>query len=90
MMPPVDKRLRWFDEGAPMLRLVAGRLGMGDKLPATEECYRQRDAVAAVADVLSGFAGRVTWQLWGMPPLAAGDGSSSTHGEARPWVSRSS
>jgi hypothetical protein len=39
MMPPVDKRLRWFDEGAPMLRLVAGRLGMGDKLPADEEYY---------------------------------------------------
>lgn len=38
-MPPVDKRLRWFDEGAPMLRLVAGRLGMADKLPANEEYY---------------------------------------------------
>jgi hypothetical protein len=39
MMPPVDRRLRWFDEGAPMLRLVAGRLGMGDKRPANEEHY---------------------------------------------------
>jgi hypothetical protein len=35
----VDKRLRWLDEGAPMLRLVAVRLGMGDKLPANEEYY---------------------------------------------------
>lgn len=38
-MPFVDKRLRWFDEGAPMLRLVASRLGIGDKLPPNEEYY---------------------------------------------------
>lgn len=35
----VDKRLRWFDDGATMLRLVAGRLGMDDKLPANLEYY---------------------------------------------------
>jgi hypothetical protein len=35
----VDKRLRWFDEGAPMLRLVLGRLGLGDELPAGRDYY---------------------------------------------------
>ena len=35
----VDKRLRWFDEGASMLRLVAGRLNIGDQLPDHEEYY---------------------------------------------------
>lgn len=36
---PMDKRLRWFDEGAPMLRTVLGRLGHADKLPADEDYY---------------------------------------------------
>ncbi|WP_433051172.1 hypothetical protein [Dactylosporangium sp. CS-033363] len=34
-----EKRLRWFDDGAPMLRLVANRLGIGDWLPIHEEYY---------------------------------------------------
>lgn len=35
----MNKRLRWFDEGAPMLRLVAVRLGLAASLPAGEDCY---------------------------------------------------
>lgn len=35
----VDKRLRWFDEGARTLRMVAGRLGIADGLPTHEEYY---------------------------------------------------
>lgn len=35
----MDKRLLWFDEGASMLRLVLGRLGLGDKLPAAVDYY---------------------------------------------------
>jgi hypothetical protein len=35
----VDKRLRWFDEGAPMLRLVLERLGRGGDLPAEGDYY---------------------------------------------------
>jgi HNH endonuclease len=35
----VDKRLRWFDEGAQMLRAVAGRFGIADELPANQEYY---------------------------------------------------
>jgi hypothetical protein len=35
----VDKRLRWFDEGASILHLVLGCLGLGDELPAGEGYY---------------------------------------------------
>ncbi|MEV0241941.1 hypothetical protein AB0I06_18695 [Streptomyces sp. NPDC050674] len=35
----MDKRLRWFDEGAPKLRQVLERLGLGDVLPAGQDFY---------------------------------------------------
>ncbi|MGI5284882.1 hypothetical protein ACQEVF_16295 [Nonomuraea polychroma] len=35
----MDKRLRWFDEGAPKLRDVLDRLRLGDKLPADKDFY---------------------------------------------------
>ncbi|MFJ2256866.1 hypothetical protein ACIOKD_00750 [Streptomyces sp. NPDC087844] len=35
----MDKRLRWFDEGAPKLRQVLGRLGLDDVLPAGQNFY---------------------------------------------------
>ncbi|WP_198168229.1 HNH endonuclease [Herbidospora yilanensis] len=53
------KRLRWFDEGAPMFRVVAGRLGMGDVLPANEEfyacpsCLMAYNRAAVIAGVLT-------------------------------------
>lgn len=31
----MEKRLRWFDEGASRLRLVLDRQGIGDQLPST-------------------------------------------------------
>ncbi|WFE19520.1 HNH endonuclease [Solwaraspora sp. WMMD937] len=51
----MDKRLRWFNEGAPMLRLVLDRLSHGDKLPVGEDYYAcpccltaySREAIAA-------------------------------------------
>jgi hypothetical protein len=33
------RRLRWFDEGAPILRLVLDRSGLGDMLPADGDFY---------------------------------------------------
>jgi len=38
-MPHVDRKLRWFDEGAPLLRPVLNRLGVGHLLPVDEEYY---------------------------------------------------
>lgn len=35
----VRQRLRWFDEGAPQLRIVLDRLGLGDGLPAGQDYY---------------------------------------------------
>ncbi|GAB3831725.1 HNH endonuclease [Dactylosporangium cerinum] len=35
----MEKRLRWFDEGAPLLRAAADRLGFGAALPAGEDWY---------------------------------------------------
>ncbi|MEV0131769.1 hypothetical protein AB0H83_25320 [Dactylosporangium sp. NPDC050688] len=35
----MEKRLRWFDEGAPLLRATADRLGFGAALPAGEDWY---------------------------------------------------
>ncbi|WP_326663476.1 hypothetical protein [Streptomyces canus] len=35
----MDKRLRWFDEGAPKLRQVLDQLGLGDVLPAGQDFY---------------------------------------------------
>ena len=35
----MDKRLRWFDEGAAALRRVFGQAGRGDELPASADCY---------------------------------------------------
>jgi hypothetical protein len=35
----VDKRLRWFDEGAPKLRQVLGELGLNDLIPIDGEFY---------------------------------------------------
>lgn len=58
-MASVNERLRWrlrcFDEGAPMLRLVLGRLGLADQMPADIDYYAcpccltgySREAVAA-------------------------------------------
>ncbi|MBM7787600.1 hypothetical protein [Tenggerimyces flavus] len=34
----MNKRLRWFDDSAPMLRLVAFRLGLDGSLSADEDC----------------------------------------------------
>lgn len=55
----MDKRLRWFDEGAPRLRQVLDALGLDDVLPADQDFYAcpcclvayPREAVAA--DLLS-------------------------------------
>ena len=38
-MPFVEKRLRWFDDGAPLLRAAADQLGFGAALPVGEEWY---------------------------------------------------
>lgn len=35
----MDKRLRWFDEGAAALRRVVDKAGHGDDLPASADCY---------------------------------------------------
>ncbi|WP_220292424.1 HNH endonuclease [Streptomyces sp. MBT84] len=35
----MDKRLSWFDEGAPKLRQVLDRLGLDDALPAGQDFY---------------------------------------------------
>ncbi|CAL9481943.1 hypothetical protein SUDANB108_03071 [Streptomyces sp. enrichment culture] len=35
----MDKRLRWFDEGAPKLRQALDRLGLDDVLPADKNFY---------------------------------------------------
>lgn len=51
----MNRRLRWFDEGAPKLRLVLDRLGLAGRLPDNEDYYAcpccltcyPRDAVAA-------------------------------------------
>ncbi|WP_343448823.1 HNH endonuclease [Micromonospora oryzae] len=51
----MQKKLRWFDEGAPMLRSVLTRLGRGSDLPPTGDYYAcpcclvayTREAVAA-------------------------------------------
>lgn len=51
----MDKRLRWFDDGASKLRAVLDRLDLADKLPANQDYYAcpsclvayPREAVAA-------------------------------------------
>jgi hypothetical protein len=35
----VDVRLRWFDQGAPMLRHVLNQLGLGDQMPPQGDFY---------------------------------------------------
>lgn len=35
----MNRRLRWFDEGAPKLRVVLDRLGLGSRLPDGEDYY---------------------------------------------------
>lgn len=35
----MDKRLRWFDEGAAALRRVFDKADRGDELPASADCY---------------------------------------------------
>ncbi len=55
----MDKRLRWFDEGASRLRLVLDRQGHGHQLPSTGDyyacpcCLRAYPRAAVAARVLT-------------------------------------
>jgi hypothetical protein len=81
----MDKRLRWFDEGAAALRRVVDKAGHGDDLPASADCYAcpcclglyDREAVAS--RILT---------LEDVPPKALGGRPSSVPDAAKRNVRR--